>query len=85
MDIQILRLPQVIKATGLARSTVYLRIDQGLLTRPISLGGKSVGWPASEVSQINSARIAGKSNEEIKNLVYELENQRGKVEEIKHD
>ena len=85
MDIQILRLPQVIKATGLARSTVYLRIDQGLLTRPISLGGKSVGWPASEVSQINLARIAGKSNEEIKNLVYELENQRGKVEEIKHD
>ena len=85
MEIEIIRLPEVSRTTGLARSTVYLRIEQGLLTKPVSLGGKAVGWPASEISQINSARIAGKSNEEIKNLVYELENQRGKVEEIKHD
>ena len=56
MDIQILRLPQVIKETGLARSTVYLRIDQGLLTKPISLGGKSVGWPVDEITKINAAR-----------------------------
>ena len=71
MSLRIFRLPQVILNTGLARSTVYLRIEQGLLPKPVSLGGKAVGWPASEISQINAARIAGKSNEEIQNLVDE--------------
>ena len=85
MSLRIFRLPQVILNTGLARSTVYLRIEQGLLPKPVSLGGKAVGWPASEISQINAARIAGKSNEEIKSLVDELENQRGKERRNHHD
>ena len=85
MSLQILRLPQVIENIGLARSTIYLRIEQGLLPKPVSLGGKAVGWPASEISQINAARIAGKSNEEIKNLVAELENQRGKERRTHYD
>ena len=85
MSLRIFRLPQVILNTGLARSTVYLRIEQGLLPKPVSLGGKAVGWPASEISQINGARIAGKSNEEIKRVVDELENQRGKERGTHHD
>ena len=85
MEVEIIRLPEVSRTTGLARSTIYLRIEQGLLPKPVSLGGKAVGWPATEISQINAARIAGKSNEEIKNLVDELENQRGKERGIHHD
>ena len=85
MEIEIIRLPEVSRTTGLARSTIYLRIEQGLLPKPVSLGGKAVGWPATEISQINAARIAGKSNEEIKTLVDELENQRGKEKGIHHD
>ena len=85
METEIIRLPEVSRTTGLARSTIYLRIEQGLLPKPVSLGGKAVGWPATEISQINAARIAGKSNEEIKNLVDELENQRGKERGIHHD
>ena len=84
MEVEIIRLPEVSRTTGLARSTIYLRIEQGLLPKPVSLGGKAVGWPATEISQINAARIAGKSNEEIKNLVDELENQRGKERGIYH-
>ena len=72
MNNAIYRLSQVKIETGLPRSTIYLRIQQGLLTKPISLGGRSVGWPASEISQINAARIAGKSNEEISALVQQL-------------
>ena len=82
MEPDIIRLPQVSRTTGLARSTVYLRIEQGLLPRPVSLGGKAVGWPASEISQINAFRIAGKSNEEIKSLVCELQKQRKRVTDI---
>ena len=85
MEIEIIRVPEVSRTTGLARSTIYLRIEQGLLPKPVSLGVKAVGWPATEISQINAARIAGKSNEEIKNLVDELENQRGKERGIHHD
>ncbi len=42
----ILRLPAVKLATGLSRSTLYLRIAHGVFTHPVSLGGRAVGWPA---------------------------------------
>ena len=74
---EIIRLATVKEKTGLARSTLYLRIQQGLLTKPVSLGGKAVGWPLSEISQINNARIAGKSNKEIAVLVQTLMDERG--------
>jgi len=57
----ILRLPAVKKESGDSRSTTYLRIKQGLWTKPVRLGPRSVGWPAGEVAAINAARIAGKT------------------------
>jgi prophage regulatory protein len=44
MSTTILRLPAVKARTGLARSTIYLRIAQGTFPRPIRLGERSVGW-----------------------------------------
>lgn len=73
MSQKILRLPAVKSQSGLSRSTVYLRITQGLWTKPVSLGARCVGWPSSEVEAINAARIAGKSDEEIRALVIKLE------------
>ena len=69
----ILRLPAIKTSTGLSRSTIYLRIAQGEFPKPVNLGGRAVGWPASEVAALNAARIAGKSNTEIRNLVVKLE------------
>lgn len=69
----ILRRKQVETATGLSRSTVYLRIAQGLWTKPVSLGPRAVGWPSGDVAAINAARIAGKTDEEIRGLVVKLE------------
>jgi prophage regulatory protein len=69
----ILRLPAIKASTGLSRSTIYLRIAQGVFPRPVSLGGRAVGWPASEVAALNAARISGKSNSEIRDLVVKLE------------
>ena len=69
----IFRLPNVIEQSGLSRSSVYLRISQGLLTKPISLGGRAVGWPADEVNVLIAARIAGKSDDEVRELVQSLE------------
>lgn len=69
----ILRFPAVKAETGHSHSTHYLRITQGLFTKPVSLGARAVGWPSSEVSAINAARIAGKTDEEIRALVAKLE------------
>ena len=69
----ILRLPAVKAESGASRSTIYLRIQQGLWPKPVRLGPRSVGWPASEVAAINIARIAGMTDDEIRNLVVKLE------------
>jgi len=69
----ILRLPEVLAMRGLSRSTHYLQIQDGLFTKPVSLGFRAVGWPGYEVAALNAARIAGKSDTEIRALVCELE------------
>ena len=73
MTNSILRLPDVKASTGLSRSTLYLRIAQSVFPHPVSLGGRAVGWPAHEVAALNVARIAGKSETEIRDLVVKLE------------
>jgi prophage regulatory protein len=73
MNNTILRLPSVKSESGLSRSTIYLRISQGLWTKPVSLGARAVGWPSGEVAAINAARISGKTDEEILLLVEKLE------------
>jgi len=46
----ILRLPAVQDRTGLSRSTIYLRISEDNFPRPISLGGRAVGWIEAEIN-----------------------------------
>jgi len=69
----IFRLPAVKTETGYSRSTIYLRIAQGLWTKQVSLGPRCVGWPANEVAALNAARISGKTDDEIRALVLKLE------------
>ena len=76
------RLPKVQFMTGLARSTVYDHIAQGLITKPVKLGSRAVGWPDEEIQAILEARIAGKSEQEIKTLVQSL---MAKRQEAHHD
>lgn len=73
MDHSILRLPQVRDATGLGRSTIYALVADRRLTSPVKLSERAVGWPKCEISAINAARIAGRSDEEIRQLVVRLE------------
>ena len=73
MTHSILRLPDIKRSTGLSRTTIYLRITQGAFTKPVNLGGRAVGWPAHEVEALNTARIAGKSDAEVRELVTTLE------------
>ena len=51
MSHNILRLPSVLKRTGLSRSTVYLMISKGQFPAPVSLGERAVGWVESQIDQ----------------------------------
>jgi prophage regulatory protein len=59
----ILRLPDVKRSTGLSRSTIYLRISQGTFPKPVSLGGRAVGWLEAEVQQRLQRRIDASRSE----------------------
>jgi prophage regulatory protein len=59
----ILTLPDVKRSTGLSRSTIYLRIAQGTFPKPVSLGGRAVGWLEAEVQQWLQRRIEANRNE----------------------
>lgn len=76
MSQTIYRLPTVKAETGYSRSTIYLRIAQGLWPKQISLGPRCVGWPANEVALLNAARISGKTDAEIRELVQSLQTKR---------
>lgn len=69
----ILRLPVVLRERGRSRSAHYLDIQQGLFTKPVAIGARAVGWPICEVTALNAARIAGKTDAEIRALVIKLE------------
>ena len=78
MATSILRLPVVKSRTGLSRSTIYLRIKEGTFPSPVSLGARAVGWPSTDIDALNNARIAGKSEKEVRALVIDLEKDRKK-------
>jgi prophage regulatory protein len=72
----ILRLPKVLAISGCSRSYVYQLISVGLWPKSIRLGVRAVGWPESEVIAVCAARIAGKSDAEIRGLIEQLHVQR---------
>ena len=69
----ILRMPAVKAETGhRSHASIYSAIKAGLFSKPVQIGQRSVGWPSHEVQAINAARIAGKSEAEIRELVTRL-------------
>ena len=57
MEQRILRLPEVIKTTGLGRSTIYARISENLFPEPVNLGARSVGWLSTEIQDWIQSRM----------------------------
>lgn len=54
----ILRLPEVMKRTGLSRSTIYMRIQEKTFPKQINLSIRSTGWLESEITEWIYKRIA---------------------------
>jgi prophage regulatory protein len=69
----LIRLPVVLASRGRSKTAHYDDIASGLFPRGVAVGPRSVAWPAREVEAVNAARIAGRSNDEIRALVRQLE------------
>ncbi len=69
----IFRLPAVKVETGhRSHASIYNAIKAGLFTEPVKIGQRSVGWPDDEVKALCAARIAGLSDDQIRELVSTL-------------
>jgi len=69
----ILRTHAILKRRGRSRSSHYADIKAGLFVKPVRIGLRAKGTPDNEVDALNAARIAGKSDVEIRALVVKLE------------
>lgn len=63
MTARLLRLPAVIEATGLKRSTIYARMAARTFPAKVKIG-RATGWVASEIDEfirdcITNSRVVG--------------------------
>lgn len=63
-------------STRKSNSQWYLEISQGTIPEGVRIGKNSVAWPEHEITAINQARIAGYSNEQVRELVTVLMDKR---------
>jgi prophage regulatory protein len=69
-------MPAVVGKYGKCVAAIYVDISKGLFVVPVSLGVRAVGFPLLEVDQILKARVAGATEEELRELVNSLHQNR---------
>lgn len=74
--IVLLKLPDVEARTGLAKPTIYARAKSGLFPPPVKIGKRASAWPADEIASVSHAYIAGKTEDEIRELVARIVRER---------
>jgi len=52
-----LRLSEVIRRTGLSRSTIYLRVNKGTFPPPFKIGVRAIAWLQAEVDEWLAATV----------------------------
>ena len=62
MHKQIYRFPEVMKLTGLSRSSIYLAVSKEEFPKPIKIGRRAVGWP-NDVIEKWVQKLMEKNNE----------------------
>ena len=72
MAVRMHRLASACSVTGRKPGAHYLDIKAGLMVPGVRIGANAVAWPDDELEAINRAKIAGKSEDEIRELVRRL-------------
>ena len=73
---RMLREREVLAVIGISRALMWLQVKEGEFIPPVKIGARAVAWPESEVGQMIRARIAGKSQRQIKALVKKISRER---------
>ena len=53
---EFLRLPLVLRRTGLGRSTIYRLMTERKFPAPVKLAGRAVGWRATDLNRWSTER-----------------------------
>lgn len=69
---RLLKLPQVSDKSASRTTQIYKEVKGGLFPPPIKLTGRSSAWVEHEVDAVINARIAGQTNDQIRDLVTRL-------------
>lgn len=62
MPDQIIKLPEVVRRTGLSDASIFRYEKSGKFPKRRNLGGRAIGWLASEVDQWIAAQANTRSN-----------------------
>lgn len=73
---KVIRRPSVLALFGFSKTTLFNREQEQLMVPPISLGGRACGYLEHECQAVLKALVAGKSKDEIRQLVCDLVAQR---------
>ena len=77
---QILRLPEVKAQVGhRSDASIYNAVRDGLFPKGVPIGQRAKGWPDYEVKEIITARIAGSTDAQIRELVNRLHAKRAEL------
>jgi prophage regulatory protein len=68
-----LRIATAQSITGDSRTSFYDKIAKGLLPRAVKISARAAAWPSHEIDAVNRARISGKSEDDIRKLVSNLQ------------
>ena len=74
--LKLIKKPKALALASISKSTLHLKINDGLFAPPISIGDRAVAFIESEVLAVVAAQIQGNSKSEIRFLVKELVAQR---------
>lgn len=55
--VQLLRMPSVIRVTGLGRSTIYKLMAEAKFPPPVQLVGRAVAWRRTDIESWTQARL----------------------------
>ena len=61
----LLRLREILKRTGLSRSSLYEQVSEGKFPEPVKISSRSVAWVESEVDSWIDPRINACRSERI--------------------
>jgi len=76
---RISRRPDVLSQFGFSNTSLHGRLKAGLMPPSIQLGPRAVGWVQGELDAVLAAMVAGRSDQQLRDLVASLVDQRQQV------